>query len=292
MKPVVAIVAPGNMGAAVGRRLVEHGLEVLTALEGRSSPSRARAREAGLKDVPEAALAQADFVLSIVPPGNAVEFAERMALHLAAAARKAIFVDCNAVSPATVQRIAELIGRTGAPFVDAGIIGFPPQAGRSGPNLYACGPHAARFQALEEFGLTIRRVDGPIGAASALKMAYAGITKGITAIGVTMLLAAERAGVAEALHAELAESQQNVLAGYGRSIPGMFPKAYRWVAEMEEIAEFLGDDRAGHDMYAAIAKLYERIAAGVDRTSPEAEQELKLLRAFCAEAPEKLSKAS
>jgi hypothetical protein len=72
----------------------------------------------------------------------------------------------------------------------------------------------------------------------------------------------------------------------------MFPKAYRWVAEMEEIAEFLGDDRAGHDMYAAIAELYQRIATGVDRTSAEAEQELALLRSFCAEPPEKLSKAS
>jgi len=277
VKPVVAIVAPGNMGAAVGRRLVEHGLEVLTALEGRSSPSRARAREAGLKDVPEAALAQADFVLSIVPPGNAVEFAERMAVHLAAAARKAIFVDCNAVSPATVQRIAELIGRTGAPFVDAGIIGFPPQAGRSGPNLYACGPHAARFQALEEFGLTIRRVDGPIGAASALKMAYAGITKGITAIGVTMLLAAERAGVAEALHAELAESQQNVLAGYGRSIPGMFPKAYRWVAEMQEIAAFCGQDEAAAAMFTGASKLYRRLAGDVAGEPREIVQVMRFL---------------
>jgi hypothetical protein len=61
---------------------------------------------------------------------------------------------------------------------------------------------------------------------------------------------------------------------------------------MEEIGEFLGDDRAGHDMYVAIARLYERIAAGVDKTSPEAEQELALLRAFCAEPLEKLSKAS
>jgi 3-hydroxyisobutyrate dehydrogenase-like beta-hydroxyacid dehydrogenase len=251
------------MGAAVGKRLADHGLSVLTSLEGRSHPSRARAREAGLTEVPEAALAEADFVLSIVPPAHAVEFAERMAAHLAAAARKAVFVDCNAVSPATVQRVAESIGRAGAPFVDAGIIGFPPQDGRSGPNFYACGPHAERFRALEEFGLTIRPVGGPIGAASALKMAYAGITKGIIAIGTSMILAAERAGVAEALHAELAESQQSVLAGYGRSIPGMFPKAYRWVAEMQEIAAFAGQDEAAAAMFSGASKLYRRLAGDV-----------------------------
>ena len=80
MSPVVAIVAPGNMGAAVARRLTENGVEVLTALEGRGAASVARAGAAGMKDVPLAGLTRADVVLSILPPESALGFAERMAV--------------------------------------------------------------------------------------------------------------------------------------------------------------------------------------------------------------------
>ncbi len=259
MRPVVAVVAPGSMGAAVGERLAANGVEVLTALEGRGPASRERARAAGMRAVPDTQLAEADFVLSIVPPAAARPFAERMAEPLRRANRKAVFVDCNAVSPATVQRIAETIAATGAPFVDAGIIGQPPQAGAAGPSFYACGAHAARFKALAGHGLEIRVLEAPIGAASALKMSYAGITKGLIAAGAAMLLAATRAGVAPALHAELAESQPALLASFRRTVPGMLPKAYRWVAEMQEIAQFAGEDAAA-EMFRGASALYDRIA--------------------------------
>ena len=85
---------------------------------------------------------------------------------------------------------------------------------------------------LNGFGLDTRLVDGPAGAASALKMSYAGLTKGFTALGAAMMLGAERAGCAEALRAELAESQPHFLAWLSRQVPRMYPKAYRWVAEM------------------------------------------------------------
>jgi hypothetical protein len=145
---------------------------------------------------------------------------------------------------------------------------------------------------LGRFGLNLRLLEGPIGAASALKMSYAGITKGFVAIGTAMMLGAMQAGSAEALRRELSESQPQLAAHLIRQVPRMFPKAYRWVAEMEEIAEFLGKDQPGHAMYMGIAKLYERIAAGASESSAEAEHELALVRSFCAEPPEKLSKAS
>ena len=92
-------------------------------------------------------------------------------------------------------------------------------------------------------------------------MSYAGITKGFTALGAAMLLAATRAGAAEALKAELAESQPALLGWLARQMPAMYAKAYRWVAELDEIAAFVGDDHAEHEMLAAAARLYERIAA-------------------------------
>lgn len=263
MKPVVAVVAPGSMGAAVGERLVAGGLDVLTSLDGRGEASRERARAAGMRAVSDSQLVEADFVLSIVPPGAALPFAERMAPRLRDAGRKPVFVDCNAVSPETVRRIADTTAATGAPFVDAGIIGPPPRAGARGPNFYASGPHATRFKALAGHGLEIRVLEAPVGAASALKMSYAGITKGLIAVGTAMLLAATRAGVADALNAELAESQLALLNSFRRAVPGMFPKAYRWIAEMQEIAAFADEDAAAAEIFRGASALYERISLDV-----------------------------
>jgi 3-hydroxyisobutyrate dehydrogenase-like beta-hydroxyacid dehydrogenase len=192
MATSVTIVAPGNMGAAIGRRLAENGVRVTTSLAGRSAASAKRAEAAGMQAIEDAALVRSDLVLSIVPPGDAVSFAERMAPHLASATRKPVFVDCNAISPATVARIGEIIAPTGAPFVDGGIIGAPPQPGSKGPVLYVSGELAGRIMVLRAHGLDVRVVEGGIGAASALKMSYAGITKGLTALGAAMMLGATR----------------------------------------------------------------------------------------------------
>jgi len=109
----------------------------------------------------------------------------------------------------------------------------------------------------------VRVLDGPLTAASALKMSYAGITKGFTALGAAMILAATRAGSADALKAELAESQQALNGFLTRQMPGMYGKAYRWVAELDEIARFVGEDHSEHAMLEAAARLYERIAEDV-----------------------------
>ncbi|MFZ5690649.1 MAG: DUF1932 domain-containing protein [Pseudomonadota bacterium] len=258
--PTVAIIAQGAMGAGVARRLTGNGVRVLTSLAGRSPASAERAMAAGMIDATDAEIAAADIVLSIVPPGDALRLAQRLAPALAAANSKPLFADCNAVNPDTVKDIAAVVAATGAPFADAGIIGGPPRAGYSGPVFYYCGAEAGPLERLNDFGLIFRRVDGGIGAASALKMSYGGITKGLTAVGSAMLLAATRAGVAEALHAELAASQPNLLAYFQRSVPDMFGKAYRWVSEMDEIAHFTGGGPS-REMYEAIADLYERLAA-------------------------------
>jgi putative dehydrogenase len=260
MPITVAIVAPGNMGAAIGRRLADNGVRVLTSLAGRSAASVKRAEAAGMQAVSDEALAQSDLLLSIVPPGDVIAFAERMVPFLASAAPKQVFVDCNAVSPETVGQIAEIVAGTGAVFVDGGIIGAPPQPGTKGPVLYVSGEAAWRVLALGAHGLDVRLVQGSVGAASALKMSYAGITKGLTALGAAMMLGATRAGVAEALYAELAASQPALLPWFARQIPGMYQKAYRWVAEMEEIAGFLQEDPPAAEIFHGAARLYERLA--------------------------------
>src|ERR1700680_4722095 len=155
MRPVVAIIAPGMMGSAVGKRLVEHGLKVITVLEGRSDASKARARDAGILPASHEDAASADLVLLIVPPGEALGLSKRLAPFLRARNEKPVYVDCNAVSPKTVVEIASAVTATGTPFVDAGTVGGPPKPSYDGPVFYASGDAADRFAALGEYGLTV-----------------------------------------------------------------------------------------------------------------------------------------
>src|SRR5262249_25322410 len=140
MSPVVAVSAPGMMGAAVAGRLVENGVKVITSLAGRSPETVARAARHGLTSAGEEEIAAADFILSIVPPGEAVALAQRFAPALTASNSKPVYVDCNAVSPATAERIAAAIAPTGSPFLDARIIGSPPPPRGAGPPLHPSRP--------------------------------------------------------------------------------------------------------------------------------------------------------
>jgi putative dehydrogenase len=277
MKPIIAVIAPGSMGAGVGGRLAGNGADVVTSLAGRGGASAARAADAGMRAVDDAMLADTQFILSIVPPGSALALAERLAPVLQAAREKPVYVDCNAVSPATAARIAAVIEPTGAAFVDGGIIGGPPKPGSTGTRIYISGAAAPQAMRLADHGLEMRLLGGAIGEASALKMSYAGITKGFTALGAAMMLAATRGGSAAALHAELADSQKALFAWLTRQVPGMYPKAYRWVAEMEEIGDFAGEDPAAGALFQAAARFYERIAADVAADGTE----IAALTAFC-----------
>lgn len=258
-KPTIAVIAQGTMGAGVAARLTERGVHVVTSLSGRSPASAERAARAGMRDVPDAEIVAADMILSIVPPVDALPLAERLAPHLAAAARKPLYIDCNAVSSEMAIRIGKVVTATGTPFADGGIIGTPPRAGYDGPSIYVASAPAGSLEPLARGGLTIKVLDGPIGSASALKMSYASITKGLSAIASASILAAAKYGASDALYAELASSQKAILPAITRSVPEMFPKAYRFVGEMEEIAEHFGRASSA-EIYGGMAKLYQEIA--------------------------------
>lgn len=261
---VVAVLGLGAMGSAVAGRLVASGVDVVSVFEGRSAASRKRAETVGVRAGTWSDLENADVILSIVPPSEAPVVAATVA-DIAASKPGRLFADCNAVSPQTMQDVARLFTGTRDRVVDAGIIGGPPKSGAR-TVIYASGPDAEALSVLGKHGLDVRVVDGPIGAASALKMSYAGITKGLTALGATMMLAATRAGAAADLAAELRTSQPQLLAWLVRSVPAMLPKAYRFDGEMSEIAEFIGEPAAGGDIYDGMAQLYRTIATDSTRS--------------------------
>ncbi|MBB2708752.1 UNVERIFIED_ORG: 3-hydroxyisobutyrate dehydrogenase-like beta-hydroxyacid dehydrogenase [Rhizobium etli] len=260
----IAIIGSGAMGSAVAKRLIDHGATVLTYLDGRSEPTIARAQAAGMIPVALEELTKTELVLSIVPPAEAMSVAGLIAEISLENPAPPPFIDLNAIAPKTMQALAARFEGSWVEVLDGAIIGGPPVAGKSGPTLYISGDSAERSRLLEKHGLKVRRLDGPLGAASALKMCYAGINKGFAGLGAAMLLAASRSGAAESLTAELAESLPDIERKLSKSIPDMYPKAYRWVAEMQEIADFLGEDDPAATIFRGMADLFSRLAADVD----------------------------
>jgi len=226
------------MGSGVGDVLHQHGLRVLTCLAGRGADSRKRAEAAGFEDVPDldVLVRECDIILSIAPPSVAGAIADQVAAAVRATGADLLYADCNAVAPGTVRSISQTILDAGARFADAGIIGGPPN--RSTNRTYASGPGAKELEGLREFGLDIRVLDGGVGQASGLKCCYAAMTKGLQALGAELLTAARLLGVEDDLRAEqnLGPDLATVRKFVERMLPGMPPKAYRWIGEMEEIA--------------------------------------------------------
>ena len=240
----VGILTPGDMGHSVGEVLRHGGLRVVTCLQGRSPRTAALAAEAGIEDLPdyETLVREADMILSILAPAAAAEIAARVAAALRTTSASLCFVECNAIAPQTVRRIGAPLTAAGARFVDAGIIGGPPKPGRSrGTPFYASGGHAPEFAELSRYGLEIRLLGDEIGKASGIKMCYAALTKGLTALTTELLVAARALGVDEELRVEQSQGLGPIRQWAEHSIPSMPPKASRWVGEMEEIAATFED---------------------------------------------------
>lgn len=281
MGTTVVVIAMGEMGAGLAKQMAARGAELRTSLQGRGRGSAERAADAGVKvfDDDRAMLEGADFVLSVVPPAAARQLAERLAPALSAVARKPIYVDCNAISPAMAGEVAAVVGAAGCRFADGGILGLAPAPGRPSPRIYISGPAAADVMALADFGLELRVIDDQVGKASALKCAYAALGKGVTAIGAEMILGAERAGVGDVLRAELAAHQPQLCAWLDRQLPDIYPKAHRWVAEMNEIGAFLDSTAGGRTTFSGISTLFEQFAAAAT-TRGAADNDVDLVERF------------
>ena len=233
----VAILSPGDMGHTVGRVLVEHGLRVITCLTERSQRTRLLAESAGILDVStlQALVSEADIVLSILVPSRAEKVAEMVSETIIETQAKVLYADCNAISPQTTCRISETVANVGANYLDVSIIGPPPRS-EGVTRFYVSGPSLGLFSQLNQFGLDIRPLGDKVGKASAIKMCYAALTKGLSALCIELLTASKLLGVSESLASELQLSQASLYERMENSIPSLPSKSRRWVGEMEEIA--------------------------------------------------------
>lgn len=255
----VAIVSPGDMGHNVGKALKKEGIRIVTCLAGRSERTRKLAAAAGFEDLPslEAVASQSDLILSIMPPSSAVDAARAMAKAIKASAKKPPYADCNAVSPQTAQKAADVIAGAGAPFIDAGIIGPGPGTREKPTQFYVSGPHASVMTMLAGPHINVIDMGPEIGRASAIKMCYAAVTKGTWTLYAAALMAAEGLGVTDELHEEIRSSRPKDYAEMERMVPRLPLDAGRWIGEMHEIAATFGGAGISPNFHKGAADVFE-----------------------------------
>ncbi len=271
MAITIGLLHPGEMGGVVGEALRASGARVVWASEGRSPATAKRASAAGLEDAGTlgGVVRASEVIVSVCPPGSALD----MARAVAAQGFGGLYVDANAVSPATTREIGGAVEKAGATFVDGGIVGPPPrQAGTT--RLYLSGTSARRVAELCQAGpLEAIVLDGGPGAASAMKVAYASWTKGSQALLMTVRALAAAEGVEAALLAEWNRSQPGLAARSESAAHGTSRKAWRWIAEMEEIASTFAVNGLPDGFHRAAAEIYRRLAGYKDaKVAPSIEE--------------------
>jgi 3-hydroxyisobutyrate dehydrogenase-like beta-hydroxyacid dehydrogenase len=250
----IGLLHPGEMGAAIGAVLAGRGHRVRWASEGRGPATAGRAEASGLEDASTVAqlTGGSEIVFSVCPPHAALDVARQVA----ATGFQGTYVDANAIAPATTREVGTIVEAAGAHFVDGGIVGPPPRTAGS-TRLYLAGPGAADVAALVEGSAlgTVVLAGGP-GAASALKAAYAGWTKGSAALLLTARALAQAEGVEDALVAEWGLSQQRLPDQLRSAAQQATTKGWRWVGEMEEIAATFEANGLPGGFHRAAAEVY------------------------------------
>ncbi|SUZ95642.1 uncharacterized protein METZ01_LOCUS48496 [marine metagenome] len=258
----VAILSPGDMGHAIGQLLRENELRVLTCLAGRSNRTRQLSEQAGITDVPNlnALVEQSDVLMSVTVSEAVPGLCEDIADAVKSTGTDLLFAECNAIAPELSKEMEGVLQSVGARYVDASIIGGPPR-NSSSPRVYASGDNASEFEQLREFGLDVRNLGPQLGRASGIKMCYAAMTKGTTALHAELLIAAEKLGLTQELMAEFIGSQPAVVSRMEGWMPTMPAKSRRWVSEMEEIEKTFEDLGLTPNIFKGVADMYRMIGA-------------------------------
>jgi 3-hydroxyisobutyrate dehydrogenase-like beta-hydroxyacid dehydrogenase len=274
---IIGLLHPGMMGAAIGAQLIAAGHQVRWCPAGRSAHTSARADAAGLVAVESLAelLRRGEVVLSVCPPAFADDVADQVAAH----GYTGLFVEANAINPTRAAGIAARLHAVGATVVDGAIIGPPPGGDRT-TRLYLSGRSdaVATVSGLFAGGLAEpRRVDGRIGSASALKMAYGSFQKTSRALAAVSHALADEFGVTELLRAEAEDLGRNALADRAY-FASAATRAWRWAPEMDEVAESLRAAGLPDALATGASEVFHRWDADKDDRTLDSDTALRHLR--------------
>jgi 3-hydroxyisobutyrate dehydrogenase-like beta-hydroxyacid dehydrogenase len=259
----IGIMSIGEMGFHWAKLLKSHGVEVLTYDKDRGEVSRKRAENAGVMSLPSmtALVREAELIVSIVVPFAA----KRVAAKVAKAALKAgrqdlLFLDANAISPMTADDISKTLVPAGVKFVDGCIIGAAAKMGK-GSIVYVSGPDAARLRDLESFNIPIKVLGPSTNQASAFKVVYAGLTKGLQGLFCELLMGARHFGLLDEIRAQYEASFPGLLDKVSSSVVALRIHAARRAEEMDELKRTFSHHGMKSFMAPAVQKVLEAIAA-------------------------------
>jgi 3-hydroxyisobutyrate dehydrogenase-like beta-hydroxyacid dehydrogenase len=260
----IGILHPGEMGSAVAASMQIGGNEVCWASEGRSGHTRERAAELGLVDVFTVAslCERCPAIFSVCPP----EFADAVADQVRGLSFRGLYVDANAISPERVRCMDARMRGSGITFVDGSIIGLAPRIGPAtrvagSTWIYFSGESAAEAAAYFGAGgpLQAEVIEGEIGKASALKMCFAGYSKGTSALLCAVLAAAEQLDVRHLLERQWTRMGGSP-ANPAKTVAGVAPKAWRFAPEMNEIAATFDAAGLPPEFHRAAGEIYSALA--------------------------------
>jgi 3-hydroxyisobutyrate dehydrogenase-like beta-hydroxyacid dehydrogenase len=266
----IGIMSIGEMGFHWAKLLKSHGVEVLTYDKDRGEVSRKRAENAGVKSLPSmtALVREAELIVSIVVPFAAKRVAAKVAKAVLKVGRKdLLYLDANAISPMTADDIAKTLAPAGVNFVDGCIIGAASKMGK-GTIVYVSGAEAARLRDLESFSIPVKVLGSSTNQASAFKVVYAGLTKGLQGLLCELLMGARRFGLLNEVRAQYEDSFPGLLDKVSSSIVGLRIHARRRAEEMDELKRTFNHHNMKSYMAPAVQKVLEAIAAlNVDQPS-------------------------
>ena len=277
----IGILSIGEMGYHWARVLKSHGVRVLTYAEDRSETTRKRAENVGVECVPslQALVKEADLIVSIVVPFAA----KRVAGQVAKAAAQTgvthlLYLDANAISPMTAGQVGKILARGNVEFVDGCIIGSASKIDK-GAVIYVSGAQASRLEGLQACGLTVRVLGPVVAQASAFKVVYAGLTKGLQGLFVELLMGAQRFGLIDEIIKRYEESFPGLLDKIAPSIIGLRVHAGRRAEEMVELKQTFNHHGMKAFMAPAAQKVLQSIAdLDVRQTSETGAREGDLLQ--------------
>ena len=256
----ITLMSPGEMGSPIAKCIIKSGINVMSPLKNRSSQTVERAKKYGIEDSIslENSIMNSDLIISILVPDAAEDLAKEVSNLSKKLDKEIIFADLNAISPETVKKMNSSMSETKVKFIDGGIIGGPPDGDKM-PRIYVSGQNSNLFSRLDGLGMKVIDMNGSVGDASAMKMAYASITKGYSSLLIAAVTLSIRTNNFEYLMKELEFSQKNVFNDLKnlKSIPS---KAHRWIGEMEEISNTYIENSITGDFHKGSYSIYKKVS--------------------------------
>ncbi len=256
----ITLMSPGEMGSPIAKCIIKSGINVMSPLKNRSAQTVERAKKYGIEDSIslENSIMNSDLIISILVPDAAEDLAKEVSNLSKKLDKEIIFADLNAISPETVKKMNSYMSGTKVKFIDGGIIGGPPEGDKI-PRIYVSGQNSNLFSRLDGLGMKVIDMNGSVGDASAMKMAYASITKGYSSLLIAAVTLSIRTNNFEHLMKELEFSQKNVFNDLKnlKSIPS---KAHRWIGEMEEISNTYIENSITGDFHKGSYSIYKKVS--------------------------------